>query len=220
MSSEMYRQICRVLIADDHQLVRAGIRRLMDSIPGIEVVAEARDGAEAFELIALHRPDIALLDLSMPLKNGLEVTVEVVAQFPQTAVIIMSVHADLDHAREALARGARGFLAKDSAPGELELALRSSAAGHIFLSPQISALMVDSLLHRGNSRGAEALTQRQREILTRIGHGQSTKQIAAELNLSVKTVETHRARMMETLGIRRANELLRYAINRQSAPLV
>lgn len=203
----------RVLLADDHTLVRAGIRRLLESFGDFEVVAEARSGRETLELAHLHRPDVALLDLSMPDGNGLETTARLREQLPTVAIVIMSMHADLAHVREALDRGARGFVVKDGAVAELELALRAAAMGQTFLSPEISGRMVDSLIRGGQRQeGVQALSPRQREILSRIGRGESTKEIASALGISVKTVETHRTRMMETLGCRRAAELLRFAI--------
>jgi len=202
----------RVLLADDHTLVRAGIRRLLESFADIEVVAEARSGRETLDLALAHRPDIALLDLSMPEGNGLETTARLRELLPTVAVVIMSMHADLAHVREALDRGARGFVVKDGAVAELELALRAAIAGQTFLSPEVSGRMVHSLMRTQRPDGLEALSPRQREILVRIGRGESTKEIAAALGISVKTVETHRTRMMETLGCRRAGELLRLAI--------
>jgi DNA-binding NarL/FixJ family response regulator len=202
----------RVLLADDHTLVRAGIRRLLESFGDIEVVAEARSGRETLELAHLHRPDVAVLDLSMPEGNGLETTARLREQLPGIAVVIMSMHADLAHVREALDRGARGFVVKDGAVAELELALRAAIAGQTFLSPEVSGRMVNSFMRGSPRNELESLSPRQREILLRIGRGESTKEIAAALGISVKTVETHRTRMMETLGCRRAPELLRLAI--------
>lgn len=202
----------RVLLADDHTLVRAGIRRLLESFGDIEVVAEARSGRETLELAHLHRPDVAVLDLSMPEGNGLETTARLREQLPGIAVVIMSMHADLAHVREALDRGARGFVVKDGAVAELELALRAAIAGQTFLSPEVSGRMVSSFMRGSPRTELESLSPRQREILLRIGRGESTKEIAAALGISVKTVETHRTRMMETLGCRRAPELLRLAI--------
>lgn len=202
----------RVLIADDHTLVRAGIRRLLESFEGVSVIAEANSGGEALELTALHRPDLVLLDLSMPDKSGLEVTADITRTLPGTVVVIMSMYTDLGRVREALDRGARGFVVKEAAVAELELALRAAISGQTFLSPQVSGRMVDSLLGRQGERGVEALSPRQRQILKRLGQGESTKEIAASLAISAKTVETHRARMMETLRCRRAADLLRFAI--------
>lgn len=205
----------RVLLADDHTLVRAGVRRLLESFAGVEVVGEAKNGMEVLDLCTLHRPDAVLLDLQMPGKSGFEVAVELREQHPAIAVVIMSMHTDMTYVRQALDAGASGFVVKDAAPGELELALKAAAIGQTFLSPQIASNMVNTLLKR-ETRGVEALSPRQRDILRRLGQGQSSKEIAAELGISIKTVETHRARMMEVLGVKRANELLRYAVQHAS----
>jgi DNA-binding NarL/FixJ family response regulator len=206
----------RVLLADDHTLVRAGIRRLLEAQSDIEVVAEAQDGQECLDLTAIHRPDLALVDLAMPGKNGLDVLLDMRRLFPDTAIVMMSMHADPAYVRTALERGALGFVVKEAAPAELEIALRAALRGETFLSPKISARM----LGHGPARAApgaqdiEALPPRQREILRLLAQGKVTKEIAALLGISVKTVETHRARMMETLGIRRSSELLRFAVQR------
>lgn len=206
----------RVLLADDHTLVRAGIRRLLEAQSDIEVVAEAQDGQECLDLTAIHRPDLALVDLAMPGKNGLDVLLDMRRLFPDTAIVMMSMHADPAYVRTALVRGALGFVVKEAAPAELEIALRAALRGETFLSPKISARM----LGHGPARAApgaqdiEALPPRQREILRLLAQGKVTKEIAALLGISVKTVETHRARMMETLGIRRSSELLRFAVQR------
>ena len=192
--------------------VRAGIRRLLESFPDVEVVAEASSGREALELARLHRPDAILLDLSMPDGNGLDITLQLREVLPATAVVIMSMHTDLAHVRAAIERGARGFVVKDGAVAELELALRAAVAGQTFLSPQISGRLFDTLAGGPDRSGLAGLSPRQRDILARIGRGDSTKEIAAALGISVKTVETHRTRMMETLGCRRGAELLRMAL--------
>jgi DNA-binding NarL/FixJ family response regulator len=202
----------RVLLADDHTLVRAGIRRLIESQPDIEVVAEARNGDEALELAALKRPEVALVDLEMPGKGGLDVAEELRERFPEIAVVIMSMHDDPMYVRAALDRGALGFIVKEAAPAELEIALRAAAAGQTFLSPKVSARMLAPSIQKKGDTGIDALSPRQREILTLLGQGKATKEIAAALDISVKTVETHRARMMEVLGVRRAGELLRLAM--------
>ena len=202
----------RVLLADDHTLVRAGIRRLIESTADMEVVAEAQNGDEVLDLVATSRPDVALIDLAMPGKNGLEVTAELHAHHPQVRIVIMSMHADLGYVRMALDRGALGFVVKEAAPAELELALRAAAVGQTFLSPKVSSSMVHSLMRNDGAKGLDALSPRQREILGMLARGRATKEIAAELGISIKTVETHRARMMEVLGLHRASQLLRFAV--------
>jgi DNA-binding NarL/FixJ family response regulator len=202
----------RVLLVDDHTLVRAGVRRLLEAFSDVEVVAEARDGREAIDMVALHRPDLVLVDLAMPGMDGFAVTREVRAHYPETVVVIMSMHADNAYVRQALSAGALGFVVKEAAPAELELALHAAMSGQTFLSPKISGRMVNAMFKREPSDKLSELSPRQREILMRLARGQGTKEIAADLTISVKTVETHRARMMETLGIRRGTDLVRFAI--------
>jgi DNA-binding NarL/FixJ family response regulator len=202
----------RVLLADDHTLVRAGIRRIVEGFANMEVVAEARDGREAIDLVALHRPDVAIVDLSMPVQDGFAVTRTIRAQYPGTAVVIMSMHTDTGYVRQAMTAGALGFVVKEAAPAELELALHAAVSGQTFLSPKVSGRMMNPLQRRDPNDRLGELSPRQREILARLARGQSTKEIAADLAISVKTVETHRARMMETLGLRRGTDLVRFAI--------
>jgi len=204
----------RVLLADDHTLVRAGVRRLLEGIAGVEAVDEAQDASEALLLAQRLQPDVAFLDIAMPGRSGLDVLPELRVLAPATAVIMMSMHADLAYVRSALERGARGFVVKDSAPAELELALRAVSSGETFLSPRLSSRMM-GLTGTGSARSdLDALSPRQSEILRLMAKGRGTKEIASDLGISVKTVETHRARMMEALGIRRANDLLRFAVQR------
>lgn len=202
----------RVLLCDDHTLIRAGLRRLVESFDGIEVVAEAASADEAVIRAREQAPHVVLLDLSMPGRNGLDALDELRRIAPDTAVVIMSMHDDAGHVREALARGASGFVVKEAAPAELEIALRAAHAGRVYLSPQVSASMLADLGPRTRRDDASSLSPRQREILAALGAGRTTKQIAADLGISVKTVETHRARLMQTLGCRNAVELVRAAV--------
>ena len=202
----------RVLIVDDHTLVRAGLSRLLQTFAGVDVVAEASNADQAIDLATIHRPDLVLLDLSLPGRTGLEALSVILERAPGTRVVMMSMHDDPLHVRDALDRGAAGFVVKDAAPMELELALRSALGGDVFLSPRISSRMIAPLLGKAKPAGVAALPPRQREILAQIGRGLSSKEIAADLGISVKTVETHRARMMEALGCRRANELVLLAV--------
>jgi DNA-binding NarL/FixJ family response regulator len=211
--------LLRVLICDDHTLVRAGLRRLLESFADIEVVAEASSADEAVLRTRESLPHIVLLDLSMPGRNGFDALVELRRTCPESAVVIMSMHDDALHVREALARGAVGFVVKEAAPAELEIALRAAAAGRTYLSPHVSAPQLQA--YRNGARGegdVDALPRRQREILQALGAGRSTKQIASDLGISVKTVETHRARIMEALGCRNASELLRIALRLHDRP--
>ncbi len=199
----------RVLIVDDHTLVRAGLGRLLQGFADVNVVGEASNAEQALQLTLQHAPDVVLMDLSLPGRTGLDALSDIHARAPGSRVVMMSMYDDAVHVRDALDRGAAGFVVKDAAPQELELALRAAVAGQMFLSPQISAKMLAPMLGRqAQPSGVAALPPRQREILRRIGQGQSNKEMAAELGISVKTIETHRARMMEALGCRRANDLI------------
>lgn len=199
----------RVLIVDDHTLVRAGLGRLLQGFADVQVVAEASNAEQALLLALQHAPDVVLMDLSLPGRTGLEALTDILARAPGSRVVMMSMYDDTAHVRDALDRGAAGFVVKDAAPQELELALRAAHAGQLFLSPQLSARMLAPMLGRETRpTGVAALPPRQREILRRIGAGQSNKEMAVELGISVKTIETHRARMMEALGCRRANDLI------------
>lgn len=203
-----------VLLADDHSLVRAGIRALLDNIGTVEVVAETGDGRQVLRLVKEHQPRLVLLDIAMPSLNGLEAAARIHRDFPDTAVIMLSMHANEEYVLQALRAGASGYLVKDAATAELEIALRSVINGKTYLSPSISKTLIDEYL--GNSAKArsplERLTARQREILQLVAEGRTTRQIAELLSVSVKTVETHRAQLMDRLEIRDIPGLVRYAI--------
>src|SRR5688572_23072500 len=204
----------RVLICDDHTLVRAGLRRLVDSFDGVEVVAEACNADEAVLRAKQDLPDVILMDVAMPGRSGFDALAELRVARPEIAVVIMSMHDDSLHVREALQRGASGFVVKEAAPAELEVAIRAAAAGRTFLSPQVFAPQAQARSLHGD---VDRLSRRQREILDALGAGRTTKQIAGDLGLSVKTVETHRSRMMEVLGCRNSVELLRVAMRLHDA---
>jgi DNA-binding NarL/FixJ family response regulator len=204
--------LVRVLICDDHTLVRAGLRRLVDSFDGIEVVGEASSADEVVQRAKQMLPDVVLLDVSMPGRSGFDALAELRQDQPDIAVVIMSMHDDSLHVREAMQRGASGFVVKEAAPAELEVAIRAAAAGRTFLSPQVFASQLQQPGMRKSMGDIDRLSRRQREILDALGAGRTTKQIAADLGLSVKTIETHRSRMMETLGCRNSVELLRMAM--------
>jgi DNA-binding NarL/FixJ family response regulator len=211
----------RILLADDHALVRAGIRALLDHVRGVEVVAEADDGREALDLIATHQPDIVLMDIAMPSLNGLEAAARVSKAFPGVRVIILSMHANEEYVLQALRAGASGYLLKGARAAELELAVTAVANGETYLSPAASKHVVDEYVQRaagstpaGSDERAlgERLTPRQREILQLIAEGHSTKEIARMLQISVKTAESHRTQLMERLGIHDVAGLVRYAL--------
>ena len=204
----------RILLADDHTLVRAGIRSLLESIDDVEVVAEAGEGREALDLIAKHRPDVALLDIGMPGLNGLEVAKRTPQASPRTRIIILSMHADPAYVKKALRVGAVGYLLKGASVVELPLALQAVMRGESYLTPKISSSVVEGILGQDEQDAdpLDDLTTRQREILQLIAEGQSTKEIAGILDISVKTVESHRLRMMDRLDIHDVPGLVRFAI--------
>ena len=204
----------RVVLADDHTLVRAGIRALLEKLPDVHVVAEASDGREAVHLVTTTQPDVVLMDIAMPGLNGLEATRRLVKEFPAIRVLILSMHKNEEYVWQALRAGAVGYLLKDADLAELALAITAVTRGETYLSPPISKHVIREYVQRvgGEETGLEQLTPRQREILQLIAEGHTTKMIAQRLGLSVKTVETHRVQMMERLDIHDIAGLVRYAI--------
>jgi len=204
----------RVVIVDDHALVRSGLSRWLHGFSGVKVVGEAGTAVQAVQQVDFHRPDIVLLDIDLPDRNGLEILEEIKGIQSHIRIAILSMHDEISYVHEALERGASGYVLKDAGPAELELALNAIYSGQVFISPKLSAKMLASRWSRSHDNPGhpfnllETLTPRQRQVLQQLGTGRSTKEIASDLGISVKTVETHRARMMETLGYQRANELL------------
>jgi DNA-binding NarL/FixJ family response regulator len=204
----------RIMLVDDHNLVRAGIRVLVQSIEGAQIIAEAENGREALTLALAHNPDLVIMDISMKELNGIEATANIVAQVPSARVLILSMHAAEEFVRRAMKAGASGYLVKDSAPMELEMAIRAVMNDEIYLSSRVARHVVSSLTEGSAANGEtslDALTARQREVLQMVAEGNSTKEIAAALQVSVKTVETHRAAIMERLRIRDVAGLVMYA---------
>ena len=204
----------RVLLADDHELVRAGIRALLEKMPDVEVVGEASNGREALELVKSQLPNLVLMDIAMPELGGLETLPRIIKNFPAIKVVILSGHVTEDYVSRALRSGASGYMVKDAAAVELELVLKAVAQGKIYLSPLISRIIINSYMERagGELSPLERLTSRQREILQMIAEGKNTKEIASTLEISVKTVEAHRLQLMERLDIHDVPGLVRYAI--------
>lgn len=205
----------RILLCDDHTLVRAGIRALIEEIPGAVIVGEADNGREAVSLAARHRPHLVVMDISMREMNGIEATARILAEDPTIRVLILSMHATEDFVHRALRAGARGYIVKDSVPLELRMAIEAVSGGETYVSPRVSGALVAGLVQdrpAGARSELEALTPRQREILQLIAEGRSTKEIAFALSLSVKTVETHRAALMHRLGIRDVAGLVLFAV--------
>jgi DNA-binding NarL/FixJ family response regulator len=209
----------RVVLADDHALVRAGMRSLLNGMSRVEVVGEAASGEEALELAAREKPDVVLMDIAMKGISGLDAAARMRERQPEVRVVILSMHAGEEYVLQALRAGAVGYLLKDAATGELELAIRSVMRGESWFSPAVSRQVVEGYVQRvGGESAAEVLTTRQREVLRLVAGGKSTKEIAFDLNLSVKTVETHRAQIMERLGIRDVAGLVRYALRTGLVP--
>ena len=212
----------RILLADDHTLVRGGIRALLNALPGVLVIAEASDGREAFRLVENVHPDIVLMDIAMSGMNGLEATTRITKEFPEVKVIILSVHKNEEYVLQALRSGASGYLLKDAGIAELEIAIKAVARGETYLSPPVSKQIISDYVRRvdielesegaGKEPSLERLTPRQREILQLIAEGNTTHDISKTLNISVKTVETHRMQLMERLDIHDIAGLVRFAI--------
>ena len=205
----------RILLADDHSLVRAGIRALLQKISNVQVVAEAENGREALELIGKFKPDIALMDIAMPELDGLTAAARVAKEFPEVRVIILSMHSDQEYVLRALRAGAKGYLLKGARTSELELAVTAVARGETYLSPAASIHVIDDVVRRasGETRPLERLTARQRQVLQLIAEGHTRKQIAQALKIRAKTVDTFRAQLMEGLNIHDVAGLVRFAIS-------
>lgn len=201
----------RVVLVDDHELVRAGIRSLLLEA-GYQVVAEGSDGDQVEALIEAHEPDVLLLDLTMRRCSGMEALARVRSRWPQLPVILLSMHDTRDYVLKAMQAGAAGYLLKDAAVIELQLALQSVLAGHRYLSPRVAGQVIDAASSADEPAGSDALTSRQQEVLYWLVRGKSNKEVAFILNLSVKTVDTHRAQIMERLGIRDLAGLVMYAL--------
>jgi len=209
----------RVLLVDDHALVRAGIRSLLGSMADVEVVGEAASGEDALALTESTGPHVVLMDIAMKGLSGLEAAARIRDRHPSVRVVILSMHSGEEYVMQALRAGAAGFLLKDAATGELELALRSVIRGESWFSPAVSRQVVEGYVQRvGGEPVSDVLTARQREVLRLVAAGKSTKEIAFVLKLSVKTVETHRAQIMERLGIRDVAGLVRYALRTGLVP--
>ena len=204
----------RVLIADDHGIVRSGLRLLLERQPDIEVIGEAADGAEARDTAIRERPDLAILDVRMPKLTGLQATREIKRQAPEVAVLILSMHDDERYLFEALRAGASGYVLKTQADADLVEAIGAVQRGEPFLTPAAQQTLIKDVLERGRNEDEEDLTPREQEIVKLVAEAHTTRQIAEILHLSEKTVENHRGNAMRKLGMRDRVELVRYAIRR------
>jgi DNA-binding NarL/FixJ family response regulator len=205
---------CRVVLAEDHALVRAGLRALLERIDGVVVVGEAGDAPGLIDCCRQHQPDVAITDVEMPGMSGIDALPHVHAASPATRMLVLSMYAGEEFVKRALHHGASGYLLKDCAAVELELAIRAVRAGERYLSPRACSFMVSSLVQRDRPAPSPApsLTPRQTEILTLVAKGMSTRAVADLLGLSPKTVEAHRAQIMQRLGIDEVAGLVRYAV--------
>jgi DNA-binding NarL/FixJ family response regulator len=206
------------LLADDHGIVRRGLKSLLESQPGLSVIGEAADGLEALRLCSELSPDLLIIDISMPLMYGIEVASRAQKLEPVPGVIILSMHADESYIMRALAAGARGYLVKDATDEDLIPAVRAVAAGKPFFSPTVAAVLMEDYVRQLRARGLsdsyELLTDREREILQLLAEGRSNKEVAALLDVGLSTVETHRANLMQKLNLHNTAEIVLYAVRK------
>ena len=208
----------RILLADDHGIVRRGLKSLLESQPGLEVVGEAADGLDALRLCGELAPDLLIIDISMPLMNGIEVASRAQKLEPAPAVIILSMHADESYIMRALGAGARGYLVKDATDEDLLPAVRAVAAGKPFFSPTVAAVLMEDYVRQLRARGLsdsyDLLTDREREVLQLLAEGRSNKEVASLLDVGLSTVETHRANLMQKLNLHNTAEIVLYAVRK------
>jgi len=208
----------RILLADDHTVVRKGLRLLLESQPGFQVVGDAADGREAVALAERHRPDVAVLDVAMPILNGIEAARQIAAKLPHIAIVILSMHSDEGYVLRALKAGARAYLLKDSAEYDLIHAVEAVSESKAFFSPAISKMLVEDYVRQMRERQVEdsfdLLTTREREVLQLLAEGKNNKEAATLLNLSLYTVETHRSNIFQKLNLHSGAELILYAVRK------
>ena len=208
----------RILLADDHTVVRKGLRLLLESHPDLEVIADAADGRETVALAEQHTPDVVVMDVAMPALNGIEAARQICAKLPHTAVVFLSMHSDEGYVLKALKAGARAYLLKDSAENDLISAVKAVTEGKAFFSPAISKMLVEDYMRQMQERAVEdsydLLTTREREILQLLAEGKSNKEVANVLNLSLYTIETHRSNIFQKLNLHSTAELILYAIRK------
>ena len=208
----------RILLADDHTVMRAGLRALLERQPNLEVVGEAGDGRQTVELASSHVPDVVVLDIAMPNLNGVEATRRMVSKQPTISVVILSMYSDESYVMRALEAGARAYLLKDSAVTDLIRAIEAVSQGKSFFSPKISRILAEEYVHALKQKGVadsyELLTPREREILQLLAEGKTNKEVATSLNISVYTAETHRGNILQKLNLHSSAELVLYAVRK------
>jgi DNA-binding NarL/FixJ family response regulator len=208
----------RILLADDHIVMRTGLRALLERQPNLEVVGESENGRETVALAASLRPDVVVMDVGMPVLNGIEATQMIVTQCPTIAVVILSMHADESYVMRALKAGARGYLLKDSAAADLIGAIQAISQGKSFFSPKVSRILAEDYVRVLKQKGAvdtyDLLTSREREILQLLAEGKANKEVATALNISPYTVETHRGHILQKLNLHNSAELVLYAVRK------
>jgi two-component system, NarL family, response regulator NreC len=208
----------QILLADDHTVVRKGLRLLLENHPGFHVIADAADGREAVALAERHHPDVAVLDIAMPVLNGIEAARQMTVKLPKTAIVILSMHSDEGYVLRALKAGARGYLLKDSAEYDLIHAVEAVIEGKAFFSPAVSKMLVEEYMRQMRERqledSYELLTTREREVLQLLAEGKNNKEVAGILGLSLYTVETHRSNIFQKLNLHSSAELILYAIRK------
>ena len=211
-------KMIRILLADDHTVVRKGLRLLLENEPGFTVIADAADGREAVGLAERHRPDVVVMDVAMPLLNGIEAARQISSRLPSTAIVFLSMHSDEGYVLRALKAGARAYLLKDSAEYDLIHAVQAVSEGKAFFSPAISKMLVDDYMRQMQERqledSFELLTTREREVLQLLAEGKNNKDVATLLNLSLHTVETHRSNIFQKLNLHNGAELILYAVRK------
>ena len=208
----------RIVLADDHKLMRSGLRVLLEQQQDFAVVGEASDGREAVSLVSSQKPDVLVMDIGMPNLNGIEAAAQITQNHPEISIVMLSMHSDESYVLRALKAGAKGYLLKDSAETDLIRAVHSVAEGKSFFSPAVSKVLLDDYVRKLKRSGTEdpydLLTPREREVLQLVAEGKSNKDVAQLLNLSVYTVETHRSNIMEKLNLHGVPELILYAVRK------
>jgi two-component system, NarL family, response regulator NreC len=208
----------RMILADDHTVMRAGLRALLERQPNLEVVGEAEDGRQTVELASSHVPDVVVMDIAMPILNGVEATRRLIRQQPTISVVILSMYSDESYVIRALEAGARAYLLKDSAVTDLIRAIEAVSQGKSFFSPKISRILAEEYVHALRQRGVadsyDLLTPREREILQLLAEGKTNKEVATSLNISVYTAETHRGNIFQKLNLHSSAELVLYAVRK------